>query len=698
MAKVAGYTSLMTEIVAVAFFFGVVAAACGAFILWQVRSRRMRMELSDLRNRIEALSDRQWELREAEERMKSLLEAQGDLIVRHDRTWQIAYANDAFCALNGLPRNALIGRTVPLPVLEQGPVNILPDGTRAHDQKIDTPSGPRWISWHEVLVRSDGTSDTHTQSVGRDVTARALAERALAQARDQSDAANRAKSRFLAMVSHEIRTPLNGILGMADLLRDTSLSAEQASYVGAVRSSGQTLLSLIEEILDFSKIEAGKLDLDPKPLVLEELIESTVELLAPRAQQKSIEIAAYIDERLARSVIGDAGRLRQVVMNLAGNAIKFTEHGGVTIVAEPGGKTDEVVIVVRDTGIGIAPEAQSRIFEEFEQADGGAARKFGGTGLGLAISRRIVTQMGGTLELESRSGIGSAFTVTIALPSSPSVEAPSAVPQLGGAGILIVAPHRIAASLIARRLDGWCAQTFLVSDADDALLELNTRDWGTVIVDNAVGMEASRAIANACAAKSIPCQVLITPQTRGELPALKDAGFDGYLVKPVRRESLAARFGSSRRPSIESEDAWIEPAARTQPRMSILIAEDNDINAMLAKALLKRLGHTPAVVTDGEQAVAAFTSGHAGNAPFDMILMDVHMPLVDGLTATQRIRAFEADNALTPVHIVALTANAGAEDREACLTAGMNGFLTKPFDRDTFAAAVANPKRDTLAA
>jgi signal transduction histidine kinase len=299
----------------------------------------------------------------------------------------------------------LEGVVLPLPVLEQGDTATLADGTRAHDQKIDTPCGARWIAWRDVTVHS-GDGRTEVQSVGRDVTDRVEAERALAEARDAADGANRAKSRFLAMVSHEIRTPLNGILGMADLILETPLTPEQVTYAKAVRTSGDTLLSLIGEILDFSKIEAGRLDLEARPFALTALIEEVVELLAPRAQAKGIEIASYVDERLPERVTGDAVRLRQVLLNLAGNAIKFTEHGGVAVIAEPGVWPDEITIVVRDTGIGIAPEQQGRIFQEFEQIDSGSARRFGGTGLGLSISKRIVERMGGRIGVESALGTG----------------------------------------------------------------------------------------------------------------------------------------------------------------------------------------------------------------------------------------------------------------------------------------------------
>src|SRR5579862_5882824 len=277
-----------------AFAIGVAAlfgAACGTIGILISRIRQMKAELRGLEGNLEQAADRNWEISEAQERAKSFFEAQGDVIVRRDATSAITYASDAFCALAGRPREDLLATTFALPVEEQGEVSSLADGTRVYDQKITVPGGARWIAWREVTVRADSGSEI--QSVGRDMTDRVTAERALADARDQAEAASRAKSRFLAVVSHEIRTPLNGILGMADLLGDTPLAPEQATYVKAVKTSGETLLSLIEEVLDFSKIEAGRLDLASRPFGLAALVEEAVELLGPRAQGKALEICCY---------------------------------------------------------------------------------------------------------------------------------------------------------------------------------------------------------------------------------------------------------------------------------------------------------------------------------------------------------------------------------------------------------------------
>jgi PAS domain S-box-containing protein len=678
-----------------ALLTGATIAACGALALLIRRNHGLTEEIERLEHRIEDFSDRAWEIKEAEERAKSFLEAQGDLIVRRDGGGRITYVNDAYCAIAGQSRHDLIGACFNPSVLEQGEIAVRPDGTRVHDQKIASADGPRWIAWREAPVRAERDGHTETQSVGRDITDRVRAEHALAEARDQADAANRAKSRFLAMVSHEIRTPLNGILGMADLLLDTQLTPEQISYAKAVKTSGDTLLSLIGEILDFSKIEAGRLDLDARPFALATLIEEMVELLAPRAQAKGIEIASFVDDRLPAEVVGDGPRLRQVLLNLAGNAVKFTEHGGVAVVAEPGLKPGEITFVVRDTGIGIAADAQARIFEEFEQADGGATRRHGGTGLGLAISQRIVERMGARITLESVPGVGSTFAFTVALPAvDPAATRVPLRPQLDEA-VMIVAPEAsVAATLLARRLVAWGGRVCVVADVAVARALLPERHWNTIVVDRALGAPEAEALARASARGAARRIVLVTPDNRDELGILRGAGFTGYLVKPVRAASLAARFASEP-PSFEEDDtrhAVLPSGGASRPTdagLAILVAEDNEINALLARSLLARLGHRPTIATTGTQAVESWLAARAAGEPYDFVLMDVHMPELDGIAAARRIREIEAAASAPRTPIVALTANAYNEDRDACLAAGMDAFLTKPLDRERLAELLA---------
>jgi len=667
------------------------AAACAVITLLLMRRRAAKEKLRALQQQFEELSDRHWELREAEERSRSLLEAQGDVIVRRDTEGRVTYANDAFCALTGLPRAAFIGKPMRLDIREQGAVTMLADGTRTHDQHIACGNWARWIAWREVAVRSDNGSEV--QSVGRDVTDRVEAERALALARDQAETANRAKSRFLTTVSHEIRTPLNGILGMADLLLDTPLAPDQMTYARAAKTSGEALLSLIEEILDFSKIEAGKLQLDAQPFALAAMVEETVELLAPRAQAKGIDIATFVDERLPGMVMGDAARLRQVLLNLTGNAIKFTEHGGVAVTIAPDAATGGIRFAVRDTGIGLAPLDRERIFLDFEQADGSSTRSFGGTGLGLAISRRIVEAMHGRIDVDSTPGAGSTFSFVVPLPRAAGAEPASAPPDLKGMRILIAAIADIEATLLAQRLNGWGAETRIVTNAA-ALRTAQTAQsaqmaqaWDALLIDFPL---ARQMIADGdIAASATPRRIaLIRPSDRPELPALKTAGFTGYLVKPVRAASLAARFAPEaafehQPPDATGADAT-GPGAR-QAGMSVLVAEDNEINALLVRALLQRLGHRPTLAGNGELAVEAWHAARAAGTPYDLVLMDVQMPVMDGLEAARRIRAGEASRAAedenVPTPILALTANASEDDREAALAAGMDALLVKPLDR-----------------
>lgn len=657
------------------------AAACTVIALLLMRRRAHAARRQMLEARVEELEDKNWELREAEEHVRSLLEAQGDVILRRDAQGCVTYANDALFTLTGRASGALIGNPLNLRVLEQGAVTVLADGTRVHDQKIATDDGARWIAWREVAVR--GEAGAEVQSVGRDVTGRVEAEQALSAARDQAESANRAKSRFLAMVSHEIRTPLNGMLGMADLLLDTTLTPEQTTYANAAKTSGETLLSLIDEILDFSKIEAGKLDLDIRPFALTPLVEEAVELLAPRAQAKGIEIACFVDEDLPRAVVGDAARLRQVLLNLAGNAIKFTDRGGVSIVVEPGDGND-IRFIVRDTGIGLNHDDLARIFLEFEQADGTSTRKFGGTGLGLAITKRIVERMEGRVGVESVAGSGATFTVTLPLQAALATQEADLVrPDLAGQSVMIVAGAEIEASLLARRLGQWGAKASITHDARSALALMSDRRFDALLVDFPL---AKSMASEGALSRDVPCRiVLIKPTERPELPALKQAGFTGYLIEPVRANSLAARLRVTDAFE-DTAEASEEQAAMPAPGgkgLSVLVAEDNDINALLAQALLARLGHRPVMVSDGEAAVSAWQSARAAGTPYDLVLMDIQMPGMDGLEAARRIRARETEAGdERPTRILALTANAQAEDREAALAAGMEGLLTKPLDRE----------------
>jgi PAS domain S-box-containing protein len=672
------------------------ALACVALATLSTRLRFLRKKLRKIALHNEALADRNWELREAEERARSLFEAQGDLIVMRDGNGLITFANDAYCKMAERSRRELIGSNFAFEIVEQGDSALESNGTRIHDQKIASELGPRWIAWREALVRADAGAPAELQCVGRDVTDRTETERALSEARDQADAANRAKSRFLAMASHEIRTPLNGIIGMSGLLLDTPLTPEQTTYAKAVKTSGEALMSLIEELLDYSKIEAGKIDLERRPFALVSLIEDITELLAPRAQAKQLEIAAYVDERLAAEVIGDAARLRQVLLNLAGNAIKFTATGGVALIVEPGIWPDEISFVVRDTGIGIAPDAQERIFREFEQADDRIARSYGGTGLGLSISERIVKRMGGRISLESKLGAGSTFEVTLPLPAAGnSQHAAFAPPDLAGLSIMLVAPQSIEASLVSRRLQRWGGHTCLVSDADVAKALVPERSWHAVLIDRALGSEAVDAVCEVARSHATHRIVMFTPATRHELTL--SSVFTGYLVKPVRAASLAARLSATvevAAPNLAA-DVLIEMpaevlAAKPTRGLSILVAEDNEVNALLMRSLLARLGHNVVIATDGEAAIETWQAARSAGTPYDLILMDVQMPQLDGIEAAKRIRAAEAGQPDLRTPILALTANTLVEDRYACFEAGMDGFLIKPLDREKLAEALAS--------
>jgi signal transduction histidine kinase/CheY-like chemotaxis protein len=666
---------------------GMIACAIGiVFGILNRRSISLHEKAERLESEVEERDDKIWKLEERLAHLTALVDGQDDLVLREDAYGRTTHASPAVCALMGKELRELLGRPLKLDVLHAGARAQLTDGTRVFDQEIATPSGPRWIAWKEAAVRGADGEIIEIQRTGRDISARVATERALEDAREQAEAASRAKSRFLAVVSHEVRTPLNGILGMTHLLLETPLSQEQQTYARAVKSSGDALLGLIEEILDFSKIEAGRIELEDAPFDISELVTDVAELLAPRAQAKGIEIAAQFAANLPRAVSGDAARLRQVLLNLAGNAVKFTDRGGVAVIVERAG--ERIKFSVRDTGPGIDADAQSRIFEEFEQGDGTLARKHGGTGLGLAIASRIVERMGGEIALSSTADGGTEFRFAIKFAAVDGGDV--SVHDFSNTEILVLSPSPIVGPLLARQLEQWNARVAIADSVSFAQTLLPERHWSHCIIDRAFGFEETLALHHTAKGNAAHCHVLLTPSDRRELPALHEKGLKSYLIKPVRAQSLASRLLDPSADISVTETFEKLEIASGKEGLSVLVAEDNDINALLVQALLARMGHRVTVVADGAVAVNAVASAHTMGAPYDVVLMDLHLPGMDGLEATRRIRGL--GGAAGKIPVIALTANAFAEDRANCRAAGMNGFVVKPVDRRRLEVAITEAR------
>jgi PAS domain S-box-containing protein len=662
---------------------------------------------------LEALKDIQWEIRESEARYRDLLDNQADVILRRDAHGRLTFVNQAFCRVFGLERRDVLGQVfAPSVVAGEEVVPLAPGSAlcrQRYVQEIETTAGPRWFEWEEHAVPTAEDAVPEVQCLGRDITERRRGEAELREARKQAETANRAKSRFLAAMSHEIRTPMNGILGMTSLLCDTELSQEQQTYAKAIERSARTLLTLIDEILDFSKIEADKLQLKSGPLAIDDCVQGVVELLAPKAYEKGIDIAWAVDPELPSPLLGDEVRLRQIITNLVGNAIKFTDTGGVlvTVGRAPNGAygnppaADEVgiAIIVEDTGIGIAQEALPFLFFEFEQADAAIRRRQGGTGLGLAISRRLARAMSGDIHVASGPGAGSKFTAALRLKraAEPAARVQQKASAQAGQHVLLALDRPIERRALRLSLEGAGIPVEEgTSTAADELIRAAAsaqEPFSAVLVGGEAGREAAKQLldgARALApAGSVQGIVVLDTAAKASFADFRAAGFDAYLVRPVRPQSILMHVGAVAPEApvpapARSEQEPARPAGRTRPL--VLLVEDNDINALLARRMLEKAGCDVQVRGNGREAVDAIQRRLAGpDPPFDVVFMDVHMPVLDGLEATRIIKglyAAQPDAGLRAPPIVALTANAFEEDRRRCIDAGMDDYLAKPFDRE----------------
>jgi PAS domain S-box-containing protein len=671
------------------------------------RVRESERVREDLRRELEQRVQAEDALRTSEQPYRLLFEKGPGLIWMHDLDGRILSINAAAASALGYAPADLIGRHV-VELLVQDERHGVPGylalvrrtSPLSGSMRLLTRSGEERV-WSFSNVFYETEDGGRVLGHGSDITRLKTTEADLERARDEALESARLKAEFLANMSHEIRTPMNGVLGMSDVLLDTDLSEEQREYAETIRASADVLLTVVNDILDFSKIEAGALVFEKLDFTLRSLVETTVELFAEAAKRKRIELATLVFSDVPDHLCGDPSRLRQVLTNLVGNAMKFTSSGEVTVRVTREQETDTSVLVrfaISDTGIGIRPEVRARLFQPFVQADGSTSRRFGGTGLGLAISKRLVEHMEGTIGVDSSPGRGSTFSFTARFEKQP----PSALKtggneiELRNRRVLIVDDNATNRSVLVHYVAAWGMIPDEAFSAEDALRALREaaaegQPYDIAMLDlmmpGMTGFELARAVKADRQLANVRLVLMPSFGKRGHASDARDAGIAAYLVKPVRQSELEQCLLAVVRDQRPGHD---EPRLVTRHSLAdaagcapqrILIAEDNTVNQKVMIAQVTRLGYRADIVADGEQALAAL-----GRTSYALVLMDLHMPILDGYTATARLRAREGLRQHTPV--IAVTASVIQGERDKCLDAGMDDYLSKPVKLEDLAAAL----------
>ncbi|MGA3180962.1 MAG: response regulator [Verrucomicrobiota bacterium] len=683
-------------------------------ILNEIVAREVAERIEVLKQENTKYRQIQTSLQRSEGKFRSLSESSPSGIFLTDMSGRRVYSNSEWLHMTGLTQNDSMGDGWTRALHPEDKAAVLQlwqqcvrEGKEySQEFRLLTPQGEvRWVSCRAALIHADPPERDENSEISesedgpeaggyvgtiRDITEYKKVEEALRQAKAKADGAVRAKSEFLAKMSHEIRTPMNGVIGMTNLLRDTPLSSQQREYADAIRRSAESLLLLINDVLDFSKVEAKKLIFETIDFDLQETIEGALELLAETAQAKNLELAGFVLADVPTQLRGDPGRLRQVFVNLVSNAVKFTEYGEVVVSVSSLSESEthvELRFEVRDTGIGIDPATQPKLFQVFSQADSSTTRKYGGSGLGLAISKQLIELMGGQIGLTSVPGQGSTFWFTVGFEKQPvGAKAAASKQDKINLHIMIVDDNRTNCQILEELLASWGMRSSTAGAAQEALERLQDSAHDpidAVLLDNHMpGMNGITLAQVIKSDQSLSKTRVILLTSLGKLmddEKLAEYGIYACLVKPVKRARLyECLIGLSKSPSALPPKASQAPAAKPpivmpdQP-LRILLAEDNLINQRVAVAQLKKLGYTPDVVSNGLEAFEM-----AGQKPYDVILMDCQMPQMDGYEATTHIRMREKNEGRKPVYIIAMTANAMQGDREKCLAAEMSDYLSKP--------------------